>query len=178
MRTIVAILVISSVALGGCGRLRDSRVNPANWFGKGQSTPIEQPQEQAEEQYVNPLIPERPSKLRLFKKRKDRPYEGTPVGQITDVTVERTIGGAILRVTAVSPRQGAFDVRLIPANKENEPIDGVLTYSIRALQPTDTAIGSTRSRTLVVAEPIDQSLLERTRTIRVVAAENEWATNR
>lgn len=173
MRTFLAILVISSMVLSGCSRLRDSRLNPGNWFGKSTSRPVATaPAGQAAE--VNPLIPVRTT-VRLRDRREV--YQGTPVDQITNVAVERTTAGAIVRVTAVSLQQGAYDVRLT-SETDGDPVDGVLTLRMMAVQPTDEPQGSPRQRTIHAARFVSNNDLASTRTIRVVGARNEHTTRR
>ena len=40
MRLTLSALLISSMALGGCAAVRDSRVNPFNWFGGSRSEAV------------------------------------------------------------------------------------------------------------------------------------------
>ncbi len=169
MRTFVAVLVISSIVLSGCSRLRDSRLNPGNWFGGSKSQPVATSTTSA-----NPLIPERTS-----IRRRDRReiYRGTPVDQITDLKVERTTAGAIVHVTAISLRQGAFDVRLI-SDTDGEPVDGVLTFQLLAVQPTNQPQGQPRQRTVHAARFVSNNDLAATSTIRVTGSRNERVTKR
>lgn len=169
MRTFVAVLVISSIVLSGCSRLRDSRLNPGNWFGGSKSQPVATSTTSA-----NPLIPERTT---LRRRDRREIYNGTPVDQITKLEVERTAAGAIVRVTAISLQQGAYDVRLI-SDTEGDPVDGVLTFRLLALQPTDQPQGQPRQRTLHAARFVSNNTLSTTRTIRVVGARNERVTKR
>lgn len=166
MRSFVTVLVISSIVLSGCSRLRDSRLNPGNWFGGGAAEPVAAAPGQA-----NPLIPER---TRLRRSERRSIYTGTPVDQVTDVRIETTTSGAIVRVTGVSLQQGAFDVRLL-ADNEGDPVDGVLTLRLLAEQPRDTAQGSPRQRTVEAGRFISKNTLARTRSIRVIGARNERA---
>ncbi len=169
MRTFVAVLLISSIVLSGCSRLRDSRLNPGNWFGGSRSVPVATSSEAA-----NPLIPERTT-----IRRRDRReiYVGTPVDQVTDLKVERTTAGAIVHVTGISLRQGAFDVRLISDTK-GDPVDGVLIFKLLAVQPTNQPQGQPRQRTVHVARFVSNNDLAATRTIRVIGARNERVTKR
>ena len=168
MRTFVAVLVISSMVLSGCSRLRDSRLNPGNWFGGGSSpqpvaaTPAE----------VNPLIPQQ-TRIRLRDRKKI--YTGTPVDQVTAISLEPTTSGAIVKVTGVSLQQGAYDVRL--TSEDGEPVNGVLTYRLLAEQPRDTPQGSPRQRTVQAGEFLTNSVLAATQTIRVIGARNEQTIN-
>lgn len=171
MRILLALTMVSSMLLAGCGGLRDSRVNPANWFGKSKSRPVAT----APAENVNPLIPVKQDSI--FRRNKAEVYLGTPVDQITEMKIERTTDGAIIRVTGLSMRQGAFDVRLVADNK-GEPVNGVLRYKLLALQPEDQPQGSERARTVHVAEFISTQTLEEARTIIVTGARNERSSTR
>ncbi|MEL6453077.1 MAG: hypothetical protein AAFQ19_17640, partial [Pseudomonadota bacterium] len=63
MRVLTVTLLTAALILSACAAVRDSRVNPFNWFGRGQSEPVVQTT--AEE--VNPLIPNRNERrFRIF----------------------------------------------------------------------------------------------------------------
>lgn len=172
MRILLALTMVSSMALAGCGGLRDSRVNPANWFGKSQSRPVAA----ASAETVNPLIPEQEDSI--FRRNKAEVYDGTPVDQITDLRIERTSDGAIIRVIGLSAHQGAFDVRLVPDTKDERPVNGVLSYKLLALQPQTQPPGSERARTVQAAEFISTQTLEQARTITVTGARNARSSSR
>ena len=170
MRAFVIILVVSSMALSGCSRLRDSKLNPGNWFGKSQSRPVA-----GATVSDNPLIPQKSGGL--FRRGSREVYYGTPVDRITDVKVEQTSTGAIVHVTAVSLQQGAYDVRLTSANN-GDPVDGVLTYRLMAVQPRDMPQGSPRQRTIHAGRYVSNSVLAATRSIVVIGARNQHASRR
>jgi len=171
MRILLALTMVSSMALAGCGGLRDSRVNPANWFGKSQSRPVA-----AAPETVNPLIPEEEDSI--FRRNKAEVYNGTPVDQITDLRIERTSDGAIIRVIGLSAHQGAFDVRLVPDDKDERPVNGVLSYKLLALQPQTQPPGSQRARTVQAAQFISTQTLDQARTITVTGARNARSSSR
>ena len=190
MRFLLSILVISSLTLASCGGLRDSRLNPANWFGKSRSQAVEQPAGASGAKEVNPLIGDRSrsalvrakntttiQRSGILRRKKVVPYEGTLVDQVTDLQVERTSTGAIVQVTGLSLRQGAYDVRLLRDNEEVSE-DGVLTYTLRALQPVNTRQGPQRTRTIRAADYISSEDLARVRVIRVSGARNIRTTSR
>ena len=164
MRTFVAVLVISSMVLSGCSRLRDSRLNPGNWFGGGSSRPVASAASE-----TNPLIPR---ETRIRRRDRREVYTGTPVDQVTDVRIETTTAGAIVRVTGVSLQQGAYDVRLV-ADNDGDPVNGVLTMRLMAVQPRDTPQGSPRLRTLHAGRFVSNNDLAISNTIRVIGARNE-----
>lgn len=176
MRTLLSLLVISSVALAGCSGWRDSRVNPSNWFGKSEPRRVVTADGTEE---INPLIPERTG---IFDKRpEDETYEGTPVDQVTAMNIERTPGGAIVRATGLTLRQGAFDARLVDVNGEDDdvmPVDGVLTFRLSAVQSRVAPQGPERTRRVHVGRFISKQTLAKTRVIRVVAARNERVSQR
>lgn len=171
MRILLALTMVSSMLLAGCGGLRDSRANPVNWFGKSKSRPVAT----APAETLNPLIPERADSI--FRRNKAEVYNGTPVDQITDLAIERTSDGAIIRVTGLSVRQGAFDVRLISDSKD-KPVNGVLSYKLLALQPGDQPPGSERARTVQAAVFLSTQTLEEARTITVTGARNAQTSTR
>ncbi|SEQ84279.1 hypothetical protein [Thalassovita taeanensis] len=170
MRTTLSALLISTLVVSGCGAARESRLNPFNWFGRSQSTPTTV----ASEQTANPLIPQS-SKL----KRKDLPYQGQLVDQVSDLVIEKVPGGALVRVTGVSAAQGAFDVRLIAQNG-GKPDDGVLSYELRALQPAyrRPVVGPAAGRTVTVARFLSEETLIGVKTIQVVGNQNVRSSRR
>ncbi len=172
MRTFLAVLVISSLVLSSCGRLRDSRMNPGNWFSKSSSQSVSSTTSNPSE--ANPLIPEQSS---ILKRDKREVYLGTPVDQITDVKVERIPSGALIRVTGISRQQGAHEVRLT-SDHGGDPVDGVLTFTLKALQPTTTPQGSQLRRTIHAARFVSNNDLDNTRTIRIVGERNVHTTRR
>ena len=39
MRKFLPVVLIAAIGLSGCGYVRDSRLNPFNWFGQSSSRP-------------------------------------------------------------------------------------------------------------------------------------------
>lgn len=187
MRFLLSVLILSSLLLSGCSGFRDSRANPANWFGKSSSKTVVAT-EGYEVQEVNPLIAGKrdsqiiaanatsQQKSGIFRRRsKVVIYEGTLVDQVTELKIERTSTGAIIQATGVSLRQGAFDARLVP---DGSVTDGVLTYELRAYQPVSTAQGPERTRIIRVADFVSTQDLEAITTIEVRANRNVRSTRR
>lgn len=170
MRSFAILLVVSSLLLSACSGWRDSRINPTNWFGKSRSQPVSAPSPEN----TNPLIPER---VGIFRKDKREVYAGTLLSEVTDVVVERTSTGGIVRVTGQSRLQGAHDIRLT-SDTDGEPVDGVLTFSLKALQPNDQGVGSKAARTVRVGRYVSSDVLAQTTTIRVIAERNVRTTRR
>lgn len=170
MRTFLSLLLVSSFLLSACSAWRDSRVNPSNWFGSGRAAPATS----AEAENANPLIPTQRNVLR--RNRAER-YDGIMVAEVTDLVIEPTSTGAIVRVTGRSSLMGAHDVRLVPDN-DGDPVDGVLSYALMAVQPEDQGIGSDRARTLRAGAYVSSNTLAATQTVEVRAGTNSLSTRR
>ncbi|MCG7492681.1 hypothetical protein [Thalassobius sp. Cn5-15] len=174
MQKSLSVLLISSVVLAGCGQsgLGQSRLNPLNWFGSAKPVTAVPATTDAT---VNPLIPER-SRL-----ARDDTYQGELVANITDLIVEQTPGGALLRVNALAAAQGSHDVRLEALN-EGEPIAGVLVYELRAipLNPRfrDAKVGSEATRRITAAAFVSEQTLARVNSIEVRGLNNTLASRR
>jgi hypothetical protein len=172
MRHLTSALLVSTLVLSGCAGVRDSRINPFNWFGRAQVEPVADAE-------VNPLIPSGGARGLFASSRAAAVLPDAPLAaQVDDLTVLRVDGGAVIRATAVSDAVGAFNVSLEPAD-DGVPVDGVLTYELRAFAPN---AGSTpmpeRARRHVAAVRVSDSDLAGVRVIRVVAARNAATTTR
>lgn len=170
----VFLSMAGAFALSGCGGFRDSRINPRNWFGRSTARPRTAAASTAEG--GNPLIPEREDSI-FRRAPRAEVYEGTPVDQITELSVERTSEGAIIRVTGQTLQQGAFDVRLVPERPEDAP-GGVLSYELRALQPSDMPQGPPRTRQVHAAVFVSREDIERATRVRVRGLRNERVSSR
>ena len=174
MRISHSVLLVASLSLGACGVVRDSALNPANWFGRSTSVPVTT----VDEKPVNPLIPQ---KSGLFAKQKaaDAIYAGKPFDEITDLTVERVSGGAIIRATGLAARQGIYSVRLTPLTEDETPVKGVLTYRLEGVEPDkNTAVGGPATREVTAARKITDQSLRGVKTIRVEGLRNARITRR
>lgn len=172
MRKTLTVLLVSSLFVTACG-FRDSRVNPLNWFGRAQSVPVAQ-----ESASANPLIPHSTG---LFARARaaDDEYVGRPFEQVTDLTIERVPGGAIIRATGLAARQGIYAVQLTPATKDETPVDGVLTYRIEGIRPSRaTAVGTKPTREVTAGRQLTDRDLRGVRTIRVEGQLNALVARR
>ncbi|MEL6619209.1 MAG: hypothetical protein AAFP16_10065 [Pseudomonadota bacterium] len=177
MRLLTTSLLIATLTLSACGAVRDSRINPFNWFGRSQSETVVVADTRAE---TNPLIPEerRGNLLSLFS-RSDVVIPTAPMDQVSDLVIERVPGGAIIRATGVSTYVGAFNVVLVPTTEDEVPVDGILTYSLEAARPANARPGGTqRIRTFTVARHVTDNQLKGVRAIRVAAARNARTSSR
>ncbi|SMX28348.1 hypothetical protein TRP8649_02467 [Pelagimonas phthalicica] len=167
MKKPISVLVVSMLVLTSCGAVRDSVVNPFNWFGRSKSEPV------ATEANVNPLIPKR--RASLFRKEKDESYKGWEIAEVTQLLVERRPGGAIVRASGVTAQQNAFDVKLVPVKEQSN--ETTLTFAFKALQARGP-VGSEASRTVTAAIWLTDNQLAGIRQIRVVAANNARVSRR
>ena len=87
MRTPIAALLVATIAVTGCARVRDSKLNPFNWFGKSKSEQVQ----------VVEAVPGDPRPL---------------VQQVTALEVARQPGGAIIHATGLPPTQGWWEAAL------------------------------------------------------------------
>lgn len=174
MRTSIIALLVSTLILSACGAIRDSRVNPFNWFGGARSEPVEA----GDPQSTNPLIPTRGG---LFGPRpvREEAYEGKPIERVSSLIVERVPGGAIVRATGVARLQGVYAAQLTPTTEDETPVDGVLTYRLEALKPDTVQVqGTVATREVTVGRALTAQQLAGVRTIRVEGATNAMVTRR
>lgn len=142
------LLFAAALTLSACG-LGDSRLNPFNWFGG------------AEEEVIEAAPPvdgiEDPRGL---------------VTALSDLTVDRAPGGAIVTAYALPQTQGYWDTALIAEN-DGRPVDGVLALQFRATPPFDAQpTGTDRSRQITAVIFLSNQDLEFVRTIEVKSQTN------
>ena len=172
MRKTLPLILSATLVLGACASVRESSVNPLNWFGQSRSEPV------ATVENTNPLIPKKGG-LFSNKRKADAIYNGRPFEQVTNLVIERIPGGAIVRATGLAARQGIYSVRLTPANEDETPVDGVLTYRLEGIRPTaQTAIGSKPTREVIAARPLTDQQLAGVRRIRVEGQLNAQVARR
>ena len=112
MRLSLTLALTAVMVLTACGSMRESRLNPLNWFGGAREA-------QADEFGIPATIEARPL-----------------VDQVLSMTIEQTPYGAIVRATGLSPTQGHYDAELVA-----RPLDenGVLVYDFRLMPPPGPA---------------------------------------
>ena len=147
MRASVTGLLAVTLVVAGCATVRDSRLNPFNWFDPSREVAVAAGD-------VNPLLPRRGA-----------------FDRITDLTIEPLPGGAVLRASGVAARQGPFAVQLTPV--EEASTEEVLVFSFDRLLPgRGTPVGPEQTRVAEVATHLTDLDLQGVRVIRVVAARN------
>ncbi|QYK40988.1 MAG: hypothetical protein KF887_16575 [Paracoccaceae bacterium] len=151
MRKPLLAMMVVVLAVSACGRIRDSRLNPFNWFGRSQP---------AEVVVTDAAVAQDGRRL---------------VAQVIDLTLDRTPGGAILRAVGLPPTQGYWEAELVA-----RPVDdGVLVFDFRVFPPPRPADVSTqRSREVVVATFLSNQMLEGLRQITVQGELSARSTRR
>lgn len=164
------VLVVSALVLTSCATVRDSRLNPFNWFGRATSEPVS-----AEAGAANPLIPQRRASI-LRRDDGAAIYLGAPVAQVTELALERRLGGAILRTEGLAARVGPFDVRLVPVPEASG--GGALTFTLSAVQQAGPRSVGPRARLVTAGLWLTDQQLAGVRSITVRGAQNALTTRR
>jgi hypothetical protein len=169
MRKSVIILLAATLILSSCGGWRDSRANPRNWFGSSSSTPVASVDAQG--QATNPLVPQKAAKGAFS--RPDAVDLSVPIQIVSELTIEPTPAGAIVRATGLAQRQGAYGAVLRAEQTDPETDKGVLSFTFRVIYPQDaTIVGSERTRMIYAARTLSRKELQGISTIRVKAETN------
>lgn len=149
-RTTLAALALI-LALGACATVRESRLNPFNWFGRAER--------------VQTVAAPDPS--------------GDPralVAQVLTLDVEPFPGGAIVRATGLPPAQGFWEAELVPREIDE---NGLLIYDFRVSPPPrPTGVVNQQSREIGVAANLSNIRLERITRITVQGEANALSTAR
>ncbi|MER5172510.1 hypothetical protein [Thioclava sp. GXIMD2076] len=152
------------LALSACGSLRESRMNPWNWFGSS-----------TEEKTTPTLAPKGGYEAALADNR-------SVIAEVTALSIRKTSGGAIVEVTALPPTQGWWNIGLIAEN-DGRPVNGEVRYTLvgfppAAGSPEATRAGTVSSRQVTAAAYIDNFKLADVRKVTVVAATNSRSASR
>ncbi|MFU8899159.1 hypothetical protein LY56_00402 [Roseinatronobacter thiooxidans] len=143
------------LALGACGSVRDSRINPMNWFGRDSTETLAPSGGWGGEVDRRALVP-----------------------VVTELEAIPTTGGALVRASGVTATQGWWDVELRPVNNAR-PVDGVLIYEFVVAEPRRaTGTASEASRTVTAGVKVTHSRLAGVRSIVVRGAQNQRSVAR
>ena len=115
MKTPIAAILAATLVLSACGGIRESRLNPFNWFGRSAQGPATIAPEGGYAGGVNDFR--------------------ALVSEVTQMEVQKVPGGAMLTATGLPPTQGWWDAELIALDGE-KPVDGVLTYRFLVAEPS------------------------------------------
>lgn len=144
------LLLIAALALSGCARVAQSRLNPLNWFGASRPAAVQPVQQVVQD-----------SRL--------------PVAQVRDLVIEPTASGAIIRATGVVPGQGWYNARLVRV----ADAEGVLAYEFRAEPPPGgMGTGETGTQVITAARSVTQGTLADVSHIRVTGQQNALEARR
>ena len=152
MRKAVLAGLAAVMVVGGCATVRESRLNPFNWFGRSQE---QRAVAQAAAQIDGGRV---------------------QVDQVTELAIEPTVGGAIIRAKGVPATQGWYMAELIREDGQ-KPEELVFRFVVKRPQG-DTRTGTPASREITVAEFVTTQQLEAIRTITVTGAQNARSTRR
>jgi len=151
-------LVLSLTACSGGSSGSASRLNPFNWFGGGNSSA------------------ERRSSLEPRRGYAADPEYRQLADQITDLSVERSTVGVIIRATALMPTQGWFNAELVPVSSEDADL-AIFEFRVEAPYGTQP-IGPARSREITAGAFLSNRDSAELRNIRVIGARNSRTERR
>ena len=153
MRLVLVLTLATSLA--ACGTIRDSRINPFNWFGGAESQPTTV------------------SAVELVADGR------VPVDQLTRMELKQVPGGAILSAAGLPPTQGWWNADLIAMDPDEVPVDGVLTYRFVVDKPNRLTPQSTpQSRELTAGRFLSDQTMAGVSRVVVVAARNSMTSSR
>lgn len=163
---LIVVALGASLTLTACASVRDSRLNPFNWFGASRAAP-------APAGEVNTLIPRRSA----LAKREAPAYSGRPIHSVTGLWIERVPGGAVIRAQGVARRQGAYSARLV--RDDSRSVKGQLSYQLQTLLPPHaTPTGTPASRTLDTAVHLTDQQLAGVHRVEITSATNARTARR
>jgi hypothetical protein len=151
MKRRVTAALVAVLLVAGCGAIRESRLNPFNWFGRSE----------ARETVVLAAAPQDPRAL---------------APEVLAMSVEPYPGGAIVKATARTPTQGWWDAELVAL-----PVDenGILVYDFRIFPPvTTTPTGPAQTREVTAAATLSDIKLDGVREIVVQGEQNARGSRR
>lgn len=151
MRHAFTAALIAVTFLTACGAMRESRLNPMNWFGRSQ------------EVQQTATTTEAPSDPRAL------------VQTVLSMNVDSYPGGAIVRATGLPPTQGWWEAELV-ARPSEDP--SVLIFDFRVFAPPKPQpVVNQQSREITVAVNLSNIKLDGIREI-VIQGETNARTSR
>ncbi|SIO26993.1 hypothetical protein SAMN05444722_1115 [Rhodovulum sp. ES.010] len=155
MRAPLLIILVAALTLGGCASVRESRLNPFNWFGGA----------------TEERVTETPRQVVVTDPR-------GLVDEVVDMSVDRAPGGAIVHATGRPSRQGYWEADLVPLSSRPDE-NGVLVFDFRvAPPPGPTRIGTAPSREVTAAAFLTDQALQGVRAVVVRGARNQRRATR
>ena len=155
-QVIVSGLVLMLVT--GCASIKESRINPLNWFGKSEPVTVLNDGTAAT---VLPSLAPRKGYPNFVDTRPLAPV-------ISDVNVVKSASGAIITATATLPTLGYFDAELVRVASADA---SVAAYEFRLRPPTSAApTGTAAQRRTTAAKPLSNEDPAGIRTIPIKGA--------
>ncbi len=146
----IAAVLSATLVLTACASVRQSRLNPFNLFGRSTAS-------------TSVAVPGTLADQRLL------------IREVTQLVVEPTPGGAIVRATGLPPTQGYWEAELVPGAEK----DGRITYDFRVFPPTSPKIASSpQSREIEAAAFLSANKLVKISEITVQGAANARSSRR
>lgn len=156
MRRQVIISGLVFTLMVGCASVRDSRLNPFNWFGGSEPVQVQQ---------VTPTT------LPTLAPRKGYPHfvDTRPLAPvISDVSVVKSASGAIVTATTTLPSTGYYDAELVRVASAQP---NTLMFEYRLRPPAKAApTGTAAQRQLTTARSLSEAEIAGVRTIIVKGA--------
>lgn len=161
MRLAILALAIAGTA-AGCARVSESRLNPLDGFGAVRTEVAATPAQNA-----GPLVP---------ADRQVVVVDGRSLlASVTDLSIDRTPSGAVVRATGIAPTQGFFNAQLVELGFDG----GTLELAFRAQPPaTPHPQGTPLSRQIAAAYVLGAGEVAAMRAVRVRAAGNALVASR
>jgi len=149
--------LVAVVVLTSCGAVRDSRLNPVNWFGRSTETAT--------------LVPEGGWRTAVD----NRPL----VDQVIELSVHPVSGGAMVQAIGLPPTQGWWDAELTGEGGEVRAEGGVLRLDFVVAEPRQARReGPPVSREVSAGLFIPNARLDGVRQITVSGARNARSVSR
>lgn len=150
-RPLLAALAVT-LTISACGRVADSRLNPFNWFGRDRAETIAVDAEAAT-------------------------VDGRQlVSQVTELAVDATPGGAIVRAVGLPQTQGYWNAVL---ERVDTADPSIIVYEFRVVPPPGPRRQSTQqSREIIAGASLTNGALAGVRNITVRGLRNQRSVRR
>lgn len=157
MRKPLVAALMGLMLLSACATVRESRINPFNWFGRSTEETL------AVNDAATPQQPLDPRPL---------------VAQVVSMKVDQMPGGAIISAVGLPPYQGYWDAELVPEPGDTAE-DGTLVFDFRAVPPAVAVRSGTEpSREVTAGQFLSDQDLATVRTIIVRGQANQRSSRR
>lgn len=152
MKRTTSAVLLTVMLVTACSTIRDSRINPFNWFGRDRSEAVETVE-------IRTVLDDRPL-----------------VGEVLSLNVDPIPEGAIIRAIGLPATQGFWDADLVVAPSD-DPSRLVLEF--RIVPPIERRRpGTQRSREVLAGTTISTARLEGVRSVTVVGRTNQRTVRR